>query len=134
MDYLTKWVEAEPTENIESDDVILFLSKVFARHGIPEILITDNGPQFRSDKTKAFLDLYGVYVQFTSTYHPEFNEEVENRNKKIGKYLRLLCNQNILIWDDVLPSALWAIRTCKNETTNLVLSFYMVVEIYNRLS
>jgi len=53
---------------------------------------------------------------FTSTYHPESNEEVENRNKEIGKYLRLLCNNNQGIWDDMLPSALWALRTCKNET------------------
>jgi len=94
VDYLTKWVEAEVTDKIESDNVISFLSKVFARHGIPEILVTDNGPQFRSDKTKSFLDLYGVYVHFTSTYHPESNGEVENRNKEIGKYLRLLCNNN----------------------------------------
>jgi len=117
VDYLTKWVEAEATDKIESDNVISFLSKVFARHGIPEILVTDNGPQFRSDKTKSFLDLYGVYVHFTSTYHPESNGEVENRNKEIGKYLRLLCNNNQEIWDDMLPSALWALRTCKNETT-----------------
>ena len=44
VDYLTKWVEAEPTGTIDSNDVIFFLTKVFSRHGIPEILITDNGP------------------------------------------------------------------------------------------
>ena len=86
IDYLTKWVEAEPTKYIESEDVIRFLSKVFSRHGIPELIVTDNGPQFNSDKTKAFLDLYGVYVHFVATYHPESNGEVENRNKEIGKY------------------------------------------------
>ncbi len=117
VDYLTKWVEAEPTGNIESEDIIQFLMKVFSRHGIPEILITDNGPQFRSDKIKSFLDLYGVYVHFTAVYHPESNGEVENRNKEIGKYLRLLCNKNSERWDEILPSALWALRTCKNETT-----------------
>jgi len=117
VDYLTKWVEAEPTKSVESDDVISFLTRVFSRHGIPEILTTDNGPQFTSDKTKAFLDLYGVYVQYVSVYHPESNGMVENRNKEIGKYLKLLCNNNTTIWDDVLPSALWALRTCKSETT-----------------
>jgi len=76
VDYLTKWVEAEATSKVESEDVISFLSKVFSRHGIPEVLVTDNGPQFRSEKTKSFLDLYGVYVHFTSTYHPESNGEV----------------------------------------------------------
>ena len=116
VDYFTKWVEAEPLITIESNDVIKFLTRVFSRHGIPEVLITDNGPQFTSDTTKGFLDLYGVYVHYTSTYHPESNGQVENRNREIGKYLRLLGN-NQKDWDEILPSALWALRTCKSEVT-----------------
>ena len=109
VDYLTKWVEADPLSTIESKDVISFLMKVFARHGIPEVIVTDNGPQFCSDKTKAFLGLYGVLVQFVTVYHPESNGMVENRNKQIGKYLRLLCNKNTQNWDEILPSTLWAL-------------------------
>ena len=116
VDYLTKWVEAEPLQKTESEDVIRFLKGVFARHGTPEQLITDNGPQFCSDKTKAFLDLHDVFVRFITTYHPASNGEVENRNKEISKYLRILGNSED-DWDDVLPSALWALRTCKNEVT-----------------
>lgn len=116
VDYFTKWVEAEAIRKTESSDVINFLINVFARHGIPEILITDNGPQFTSDKTKGFLDLYGVFVRYSTTYHPETNGEVENRNKEIGKYLRLL-SQEMNDWDEVLPNALWALRTCKNSVT-----------------
>ena len=56
VDYFTKWVEAEPLKITDSNNVIRFLKNVFARHGIPEILVIDNGPQFYSDKTKAFLD------------------------------------------------------------------------------
>ena len=116
VDYLTKWVEAEPLEKTESEDVIRFLINVFSRHGIPELLITDNGPQLISDKTKAFLDLHDVYVHNVATYHPPSNGEVENRNREIGKYLRLL-GKNNKDWDDILPSALWALRTAKNEVT-----------------
>lgn len=46
VDYLNKWIEAEPLPSAESLDVINFLRKTFARHGIPEILITDNLPKF----------------------------------------------------------------------------------------
>lgn len=115
VDYCTKWVEAEPTINVESSDVKRFLTNVFSRHGIPEVLITDNGPQFTSDETKGFLDLYNVYVRFSTTYHPETNGAVENRNKEIGKYLRLLSTENS-DWDDILPNALWALRTVKHKT------------------
>ena len=37
VDYLTKWVEAEPLKEIGSKEVIKFLKKVFARHGVPYI-------------------------------------------------------------------------------------------------
>ena len=116
VDYFTKWVEAEPTENITSQDVIRFLINVFARHGTPQIITTDNGVQFSSDMTKVFLDLYDVYVKFVTTYHPESNGLTENRNKEIGKLLRLL-GENNKDWDEVLPSALWALRTTKNTVT-----------------
>ena len=90
VDYFTKWVEAEPTENITSYDVIKFIINVFARHGVPQVINTDNGVQFTSDMTKIFLDLYDVHVKFIATYHPESNGLTENRNKEIGKLFRLL--------------------------------------------
>jgi len=79
--------------------------------------------QFISDKTKAFLDLNDVYVHYISTYHPASNGEVENRNREIVKYIRILKSQFKELskqnqeWDDILPSALWALRTTKNEVT-----------------
>ena len=117
VDYFTKWVEAEPTENVTSKEVIKFLINVFARHGVPQVITTDNGVQFTSDMTKIFLDLYDVYVKFSTTYHPETNGLTENRNKEIGKLLRLLSEKH-KEWDEVLPSALWALRTTKNSVTN----------------
>jgi len=117
VDYFTKWVEAEQTESVTSKDVIKFLINVFARNGVPQFITTDNGPQFNSDMTKIFLDLYDVYVKFVTTYHPESNGLVENSNKEIGKLLRLLGNKH-KDWDEILPSALWALRTTRNSTTN----------------
>jgi hypothetical protein len=48
----------------ESENVIEFLNCVFSRHGIQEIIIIVNGPQFTSDKTKAFLDKNNVNVRY----------------------------------------------------------------------
>ena len=90
VDYFTKWEETEPLKVTDSNNVIRFLKNVFTRHGVSEILVTDNGPQFYSDKTKAFLDLHDIYVYYTAIYHPASNGEVENQNKEIVKYLKLL--------------------------------------------
>jgi len=113
VDYFTKWVEAESSSSITSQDVVYFLSKIFARFGTPYTITTDNGVQFNSDFTKIFLDLYDVYIKFTVTYHPESNGLTENRNREIGKLLRLLGNKE-KEWHLILPFALWALRTSKN--------------------
>jgi len=63
VDFFTKWVEAEPTENITSSDIIKFLINAFARHGVPQVITTDNGVQFTSDMTKIFLDLYDSLIR-----------------------------------------------------------------------
>lgn len=116
VDYFTKWVEAEPLATVNSKDVTYFLSRVFARHGTPQVITTDNGTQFNSDMTRIFLDLYDVYIHFSATYHPETNGMTENRNREIGKYLRVL-GEKEKDWDLVLPSALWALRTSRNTPT-----------------
>jgi len=116
VDYFTKWVEAEPTKTITSYDVISFLLKAFCRHGIPEIIVTDNGVQFTSDITKAFVDLYGSYIQFVATYHPESNGLTENRNREIGKLLRTL-GEKEENWDTLLFPVLWALKNSTNSAT-----------------
>jgi len=116
VDYFTKWIEASPLKNIEAKDVINFLKEVFSRHGVPEIIITDNGRQFIADVTKTMIDLYGSYVRFIAPRHPEANGLVENRNKEIEKILRHLCNQQSN-WDDYLNATLWALRTTKSSVT-----------------
>ena len=49
MDYFTKWVEAESYPIIKANTLVNFIMKnVISRFGIPEQLITNNGPQFIS--------------------------------------------------------------------------------------
>ena len=116
VDYFTKWPEAKAVSNIKSEEVIKFLIEVITRHGPPEIIVTDNGSSFISDITKMMIDLYGSWVHFVSPHHPESNGMIENRNREIGKILRLLV-ENESEWDEYLPSALWALRTTKNSKT-----------------
>jgi len=115
VNYISKWIEAEPVENITSQDVIKLIN-AFTRHGVLQVITTDNSIQFTSDMTKIFLDLHDVYVKFISTHHSESNVLTENRNKEISKLLRLLGYKN-KDWGEVLPSALWVLRTTKNKVT-----------------
>ena len=49
IDYLTKWVEAEPLANIRDVNVKRFIWKnIVTRFGVPNVLISDNDLQFDS--------------------------------------------------------------------------------------
>lgn len=45
VDYYSKWPKVRMVSNVITDVVIEFLGDVFSREGIPEILLSDNGPQ-----------------------------------------------------------------------------------------
>lgn len=48
VDYFTKWVEAEPLTKISQDEMIYFIWKnICCWLGLPRIIISNNGPQFK---------------------------------------------------------------------------------------
>lgn len=48
-DYYSRYIEIALLENQRPETVIQKTKSIFARHGIPEEVVTDNGPQFRSE-------------------------------------------------------------------------------------
>ena len=46
VDYFSRYVEIAQLSHTRSTDVIVHLKSIFARHGIPEVLVSDNGPHF----------------------------------------------------------------------------------------
>ena len=49
------------------------LRKIFAVHGLPKQLVSDNGPQFTSDDFAVFMRENGVQHIRTAPYHPASN-------------------------------------------------------------
>ena len=46
IDYYSRWIESKRLDNLSTESVVYVLKEIFASHGIPDIITSDNGPQF----------------------------------------------------------------------------------------
>ena len=54
VDATTKWVEVEMVEKATSEKTIEILRKIFATHGLPTRIVTENATVFTSCEMKEF--------------------------------------------------------------------------------
>lgn len=57
--------------------VVTAMKAIFARHGIPEELVSDGGPPFNSESVQKFFKKWNVLHQITSPHFPRANGQVE---------------------------------------------------------
>lgn len=77
-DAFTKWPEIFKIKHNDARTTINCLRSLFARFGIPDYLVTDNGPPFRSSEFEKFLIANGVKHLYSPPYHPPSNGAAEN--------------------------------------------------------
>ena len=60
-----------------SERTIAVLRRLFAQFGLPEQVVSDNGPQFTSEDFKLFMQSNGIKHLRSTPYHPASNGAVE---------------------------------------------------------
>uniref|UniRef100_A0A8C7WMF3 Gypsy retrotransposon integrase-like protein 1 n=2 Tax=Oryzias sinensis TaxID=183150 RepID=A0A8C7WMF3_9TELE len=88
VDYTSRFVEIALLSTTKSANVIHHLKSIFARHGIPEQLVTDNGPQFSGAVFAEFAQSYGFHHITSSPKHPQSNGEAERAVKTVKELLK----------------------------------------------
>lgn len=73
IDAHSKWIEVFCTSAATSAVVIEELRSVFARFGLPETIVTDNGTSFVSAEFEKFLRGNGIKHITSAPYHPATN-------------------------------------------------------------
>ena len=77
IDSHSKWIEVQHMTSTTADKTIDELRLIFASHGLPEELVSDNGPQFVSHEFSEFMRKNGIKHILVPPYHPSSNGAAE---------------------------------------------------------
>ena len=121
VDRLTKQAIFIPTTiHCTSEDLaILFIMHVFSKHGVPEHVTSDRGPEFVSRFFRSLGKALDMKLHFTSGYHPEGDGQTERTNQTLEQYLRIFCNYQQDNWYTLLPLAEFAFNNTPSSTTGI---------------
>ena len=90
VDSFSKWIDAYPVTTASSILTIERLRSSFAIHGLPEILVSDNGSCFTSQEFKDFMKMNGIHHVTSAPYHPASNGAAERAVQTFKSTLKKL--------------------------------------------
>ena len=88
VDYYSRWFEIRRLTDQSSARVISVLKELFSTHGIPDIIVSDNGPQFSPDTFRLFTTEYDFVLATSSPKYSRANGEVERVVRTVKALLR----------------------------------------------
>ena len=91
IDSHSKWLDVVPVSSVNSATTIRELRKLFANHGIPEIIVSDNGTAFTSAEFSEFTERNGIRHIRTAPYHPATNGLAERISQNSISYNSVNC-------------------------------------------
>ena len=116
MDRCSRWLEAYPMTSTTSFACAKrFINEWVSRFGVPDRIISDQGPQFESHLFNLVCNRLGIKRNRTTAWHPETNGALERAHGTLKNCLRCLSHAT-QDWDEALPIALLAMRTAINDS------------------
>ncbi|XP_078241956.1 uncharacterized protein LOC144586864 [Pogona vitticeps] len=117
VDHATRYPEAIPLTNIETNTVADALVGYMSRMGFASEIITDLGASFTSKLMKRLWQICGIKHKETTAYHPESNGLTEKFNGTLMRMIRAYLAENPNNWDQKLQSLLFAYRSVPQAST-----------------
>jgi len=118
--------------NTQANRLISVFDNLYARFGLPEHVVTDNGPQYRSDEFRNFLKIKGIKHTFSPPYYPATNGAAENFVRTFKSNVDKIVKDGISL-EKAVNMFLLDYRTVEYSTTGRSSAFIMFKrELRNR--
>jgi transposase InsO family protein len=118
IDYYTRYYEVEITTSVTAKRTVEMLCKMFAVHGLPFSITSDNGPQFISRELQVFFEEHGIRHRRVTPRWAQANGEVERQNRSMLKSMKIAQSQG-KNWRSELLIYLGAYRSTPHSTTGV---------------
>ena len=124
--YLTKFLVTGHMKSLQASELVVwFEENIVHKFSSPEILITDNGTNFRSRKMAQFCKDAGIKQRFIAPYRAQANGQVERMNGMIKEALSSFVSKTHKNWDRYLQLVTYALNCLASTVTGVSPFFAM---------
>jgi len=117
-DAFSKWLDVHVTSGSTSEVTIEKLRHTFATHGLPEVIVSDNGSCFTSEEFKLFTARNGIRHVTSAPYHPSTNGLAERSVQTFKNALKKWSNVGGTI-ESKVERFLFSYRNTPHSTTGV---------------
>jgi hypothetical protein len=96
VDRLSKYAHFCPLPHPFTPELVaqVFLDHIFKLHGMPTSIVPDRDPTFTNTFWKEMFKLQGTRQNMSTTYHPQYDDQMEVVNKCLETYLCCFTSEN----------------------------------------
>ena len=117
VDAFSRFPEVFLTTDISANFTRRAMQKLFARDGIPQVIVTDNGTNFSAESFRSWVKSLGSNILYTAPRHPQSNGLAENFVKTLKIAIKAVAPQTFDDLDKGVDNFLLQYRNASHETT-----------------
>ncbi|XP_026569425.1 uncharacterized protein K02A2.6-like [Pseudonaja textilis] len=115
VDSYSKWIDVALLPTTTTQAIVKALTRLFVTHGLPDTLVSDNGPQFTSCEFSMYTANLGIRHVLTAPFHPASNGMAERAVRSAKEALARFGQED---WHSKLSRFLLSQHTTPCTTTN----------------
>ncbi|MCO5572398.1 hypothetical protein L7F22_026152 [Adiantum nelumboides] len=119
IDRFSKQAHFVPVKKTVKPDHLarLFVAQIFRLHGMPETIVSDRDPRFTSLFWKAIWENIGISLQFSSSFHPQTDEQSNIADSVVLDLLTSYISDQKTQWERYLPLVEFAYNNMIHSST-----------------